>query len=387
VIIYFFNENKHLQQNIIHQKIRKIHIYYWQTKLQEGGSPYLCVKIIQMIIANPIYDVVFKLLMSNTRIAKFFIGTILGQTVTDLAFSSQEMAYNRDTTGASGISPAIFRLDFVATIKTNSGENLKVLIEIQKSWRYADIMRFRNYLGQQYGKSEIVSTPLGNREVPLPIVTIYLLGFELHIAAAALRIGKTYYDLQREQVVAEKDEFAELLTHECYIIQIPRLNGRFQEKLDRLLTVFEQKNIVDSNRFIKEYDYPVEDEEIDLMIKLLHNASSNPETRKNMEAEQEAYRVFYAAASQIEFEYSQKLVEKQQIINEKIQIIEEKDQIIAAKQKALADVQKANSQLLLDRKDLVVKLHSEGFSVDKIALFIGLPVTIVEQILNAEAQR
>lgn len=34
-----------------------------------------------MIIANPIYDVVFKNLMENDRVAKFFIGTLLGQTI------------------------------------------------------------------------------------------------------------------------------------------------------------------------------------------------------------------------------------------------------------------------------------------------------------------
>lgn len=30
-----------------------------------------------MVIANPIYDVVFKRMMENERVAKFFIGTLL----------------------------------------------------------------------------------------------------------------------------------------------------------------------------------------------------------------------------------------------------------------------------------------------------------------------
>jgi hypothetical protein len=34
-----------------------------------------------MIIANPIYDVVFKRLMENDKVAKFFIGTLLEQTI------------------------------------------------------------------------------------------------------------------------------------------------------------------------------------------------------------------------------------------------------------------------------------------------------------------
>jgi hypothetical protein len=34
-----------------------------------------------MVIANPIYDVVFKRMMENDKVAKFFIGTLLEQTV------------------------------------------------------------------------------------------------------------------------------------------------------------------------------------------------------------------------------------------------------------------------------------------------------------------
>ena len=34
-----------------------------------------------MIIANPIYDVVFKRLMENEKVAKFFIGTLFEQSI------------------------------------------------------------------------------------------------------------------------------------------------------------------------------------------------------------------------------------------------------------------------------------------------------------------
>jgi hypothetical protein len=34
-----------------------------------------------MVIANPIYDVVFKQLMENNKVAKFFIGTLLEQNI------------------------------------------------------------------------------------------------------------------------------------------------------------------------------------------------------------------------------------------------------------------------------------------------------------------
>lgn len=34
-----------------------------------------------MVIANPIYDIVFKRLMENDRVAKFFIGTLLEENI------------------------------------------------------------------------------------------------------------------------------------------------------------------------------------------------------------------------------------------------------------------------------------------------------------------
>ncbi len=94
-----------------------------------------------MVIANPIYDVVFKRLLEDERIAKFFIGTLLNQTIENV--KPQEFTYTDQLAGLS-----VFRLDFIATIKTQEGEFKKVLIEIQKAKNEIDLMRFRNYLAE-----------------------------------------------------------------------------------------------------------------------------------------------------------------------------------------------------------------------------------------------
>ncbi|PDS26643.1 hypothetical protein B0A77_01760, partial [Flavobacterium branchiophilum] len=46
-----------------------------------------------MIIANPIYDVVFKRMMENERVAKFFIGTLLDQTIESIEVKQQEFTF------------------------------------------------------------------------------------------------------------------------------------------------------------------------------------------------------------------------------------------------------------------------------------------------------
>jgi hypothetical protein len=97
-----------------------------------------------MIIANPIYDTVFKRMMENERVAKFFIGTLLEQQIEAVEVKPQEFTYTDQLAGL-----AVFRLDFIATIKTETGAFKKILIEIQKAKNQIDLMRFRNYLGEQ----------------------------------------------------------------------------------------------------------------------------------------------------------------------------------------------------------------------------------------------
>ena len=71
-----------------------------------------------MIIANPIYDVVFKYLMEDIEIAKGLISRIIHEEVEALEFNAQEPSFDRQYSVLS-----LFRMDFLAKIKTNSGES------------------------------------------------------------------------------------------------------------------------------------------------------------------------------------------------------------------------------------------------------------------------
>ena len=183
-----------------------------------------------MIIANPIYDVVFKFLMEDERIAKFFIGTLLEETIEEIAMRPQEITHRIPGDAGEGIT--VFRLDFVATVKTAKGEFKKVLVEIQKARNEVDLMRFRNYLGEQYKRQDEVH----GKMMTLPITTIYLLGFNLpEIDASVVRVNREYTDLLSHQVIAHKSEFIEQLSHDCHVVQLKRIKGKVQTKLERLL--------------------------------------------------------------------------------------------------------------------------------------------------------
>ena len=51
----------------------------------------------KVFIANPIYDTVFKHLMENNRIARFFVETILDQPVESITITPQEYTYFKTT--------------------------------------------------------------------------------------------------------------------------------------------------------------------------------------------------------------------------------------------------------------------------------------------------
>ncbi|MDR0792335.1 MAG: hypothetical protein LBE82_03430 [Chitinophagaceae bacterium] len=273
-----------------------------------------------MLIANPIYDTVFKRMMENERVAKFFIGTLLEQHIETVEVKPQEFTYTNELAGL-----AVFRLDFIATIKTKIGEYKKVLIEIQKARNEIDLMRFRNYLGEQYKKEDNVN----NEKQALPITTMYILGFTLpEIKSACIRVERNYKDLITQTIIEEKSDFVEKLTHDCYIVQVDRITNRYQTKLDKLLSVFEQRNFIDEKKIIKQFLHPTDNKEVKTITDILHHSGTNPEERKQIEDEQEAWRSVNAMFATKEKKFRKELDESKKALDESKKTIEEKDKTI-----------------------------------------------------------
>ena len=268
-----------------------------------------------MIIANPIYDVVFKKIMENERVAKFFIGTLLEQTIESVEVKPQEFTYIDELAGL-----AVFRLDFIATIKTETGEQKKVLIEIQKAKNQIDLMRFRNYLAEQYKKED----KIGAEKIILPITTIYILGFKLpEIETPCIKIERNYKDLINNKIIIQKSDFVEKLTHDSFIVQVDRITNSYSTKLEKLLSLFEQKHFIDDNKIIKEFNHELDTDDIKITADILHFSGTNPVERKKIETEQEAWRTVNAMFEDKEKEFNKKLDEKDKALDEKDKIINE----------------------------------------------------------------
>lgn len=126
------------------------------------------------IIANPIYDAVFKFLMEDKKVAKIFLSALLKKDIIDLEMRRHEYTSMEHT------RISLFRIDFSAKIRENDGAEHLVLIELQKTWLITETLCFRQYLGTQYlNKENIIEEKNEHgqrRTYGLPIISIYILG-------------------------------------------------------------------------------------------------------------------------------------------------------------------------------------------------------------------
>ena len=303
-----------------------------------------------MQIANPIYDVVFKYLMDDSKIAKLLLSTIIEEEITELSILPQENIANiskpSERREPGQIVFTVYKLDFSATIKTDTGYK-HVLIEIQKAKYASDLMRFRRYLGEQYQKTHSVKIDDQIQEKTLPILSIYFLGHKLdHITAPLIKVKRHYYDLTNKQEIKEKEEFIESLTHDSFIIQIPALRTKYKTEAEQILSVFDQKHIEGDHHLlnIQEENYS---EKYRPLIRRLQRAVAEPQVRKTMDIEDEILEELGSL--------ERKLAKKDEVIAEKDQALVEKDQALVEKNQALVE----KNQALVEKDQLIEQLRKK----------------------------
>ena len=277
-------------------------------------------------IANPIYDVVFKYLMEDNAVAKLVISSIIGEEIIELEPKPQERTREKVKIDTNESSITVYRLDFSAKIKVPNGHKL-VHIEMQKASLPTDIIRFRRYLGEQYiDPSNTISTPDGIKG--LQIYCLYFLGQDLGIYdAPVLEIYTNVKDAATAEIITKKSDFIESLHHKTWIIQISCLKERRRNELEQLLSVFDQSNRDKDWHIlnIKEEDFP---EKYRPVIRRLKSAASNPTVKRQMKAEDEFIR------------YLQDCIRV-----ERDKALEESKKTIAEKDKSLAEKDKENEKL------------------------------------------
>jgi len=305
-------------------------------------------------IANPIYDVVFKYLLDDEKVARLLLSALLGKEVLELQFRPTEV--HHEAVKPDGTQLLVLRMDFAATLRLEDGSSKLVLIEIQKARTAGDVQRFRRYLGSNYANPENVCVDADGKQQALPIVTIYFLGEGLEcVDVPVLKINRHYLDVATGDEVRITDPFVEALTHDCIVVQINRLKNRRRTELERLLEVFDQGRTARSDPHlldILEENFPEHYREI---LRRLMRAGAEQEVRDKMDVEDDILTAFQEQARESS-DLREVIVEQGQVIVEQGHVIVEQDQISVEKDQALVEKDQAlvEKDQVIEEKDRMI---------------------------------
>ena len=345
-------------------------------------------------IANPIYDTVFKYLMENERIAKTILSALLQKDVIDVKVRRNEYTNsNRD-------SLSIFRIDFGATILESDGSRRLVLIELQKTWLETETLRFRQYLGVHYANPENI-LPESREGYAIPMITVYLLGHRVgDIEEPVLYVRRHSYDYYGNLVTKGlPNPFVDSLTHDSIIVQIPRIHGIINNRLDKVLSVFDQTSIDGSSKQVLTIDESLYsgDEDMLLIVHRLLAAAADANMRHEMNVEDEYYSAIEKRDTDILLK-DRKIAEQKATIKEQVDTIKEqgdtiKEQVDTIKEqvdtiKEQVDTIKEQGDTIKEQKNLlrgtVQLLMSSGMSLDQIASHLGVDPAIIRDVASED---
>lgn len=309
-------------------------------------------------IANPIYDSVFKYLMEDERIAKTLLSALLKKEVVAV-----EMRRNEYTNGVRD-NISMFRIDFGAHVKEPDGTIRLVLIELQKTWLETETLRFRQYLGAQYSNPENVPSENNKDGYAIPMVAIYLLGHRVgDINVPVLYVKHKAYDYDGNVVTdGIPDPFVESLIHDSIIVQIPLLHGQVNNRLEKVLSVFDQSQKNGSDRHVLNVnDTPFDDDDdMQYLLRRLLMAAANAQLRQEMNVEDEYFKALEDRDTALMMKDKKLAEQAEQLEQNKAELEQNKGQL----------------------RTMALLLSNSGMSVEEIAKSVGMSQDQVKLLLN-----
>ena len=353
-----------------------------------------------MTVANPIYDVVFKYLMEDQRIARTILSALLKEDILEVDMRPHEYVNDKRD------SVSVLRIDFGARVRRPDGSIHLILIELQKTWLETETLRFRQYLGVQYDNPDNMTE---GGESALPMVAVYLLGHRVgDIDEPVLYVRHNSYDYDGQLVTKGlPNPFVDSLTHDSIIVQIPLLRGLLtgqadgrqsgKSRLDKVLSIFDQSNKEGKNRKVLNIDDSLYDGDADMehILQRLAMAAGDTKLRQEMNIEEEFISAIERRDTEIlhrDYELARQKVlideQKSQLDEQKTQLDEQKTQLDEQKtqldeQKTQLDEQKtqiANKDASL-RKSIQM-LRAANLTVETIASNLGMDLDEVKRLLE-----
>ena len=330
-------------------------------------------------IANPIYDSVFKYLMEDERIAKIILSALLKRDVVDVHVRRNEY------TNGTRDKVSMFRIDFGAQIRKDDGSLQLILIELQKTWLETETLRFRQYLGAHYANPENILQENNPEGYAIPMVTVYLLGHRVgDIEEPVLYVNHKAFSYQGEEVSKGlPNPFVDSLVHDSIIVQIPLLHGQINNRLDMVLSVFDQHLKAGANRQVLTLDEDryMGDNDMAYLIRRLLAAASDTKLRHDMNVEDEFFSAIENRDTAI-MARDKKIKEQDTLISEQSNTISEQSNTISEQSNTISEQSNTIAEQNEMLKKMVTSMLERGFGIDDIAIATGKSVDGVRKILE-----
>ncbi len=337
-----------------------------------------------MKIINPLYDKAFKYLMENEKFARKVLSVILDVDIKEVSLGQQETLFLDEKRQLT-----LFRLDFKAVIKDADGSTKTVLIELQKSKYPTDIQRFRNYLGANYMarkvKMPMVNDPPANYVTAYPIITIYILGYNLDdLPYMAVTVNRDIINSVNKEKIKVRSFFIEHLTHQSHIIQVRRLPDQRRTRLEKFLTLFNQAWCTEESYVIDLQDVPGEFSDI---AAYLQGPLMDDNFRRTLQAEEEVDTLFDIQEATFqkklkEAQRNEKLARKRELREKKLK--DEEKRLRLEEERLRIEEQRQKETERKEKELLALKyakhLKESGLSIDEIAKETGLDAAEIERL-------
>jgi len=292
-----------------------------------------------IIIPNPIYDVVFRYLMSDHESALIVLSTLINEKITKLQLEPLTFPEKKEKPNSVQLQDPktkddiqLFHLDFTATIELADGSEELIMIELQKASEPEDIFRFKRYISKNFQKKqEIEVTDLETQAIkkvnrPIRLIPIFILNFRIEneINDLLIKTNRFKTGLFKNEVLKKHNEFIDNLTYDLLVIQLPNLRNikeeeymhdEYKKRLYSLLKLFDQKERVTGNdhrlRLIRKF-FPGF---LDRVISRLQSADiDNPDLEEKMLVEDEYLKALIERDNKIAF-FKEKFEKADELLN------------------------------------------------------------------------
>ena len=252
-----------------------------------------------------------------------------------------------------------------------------MLIELQKTWLNTETLRFRQYLGAQYSNKNNIREA-DKKGFAYPMVAVYLLGHKVgNIKEPIVYVNHDVFDYNGNIVADGHEEpFVESLTHNSIIVQIPLLHGNVNNRLEKVLSVFDQTQVEgDTQQVLKiDEDKYADDNDMMYVLHKLTVAAANSEMRQDMNVEDEYYKAIEDRDTAI--------MQRDKILKEQKEQLSQQSEQLSQQSEQLSQQSEQLSQQSEQLRNMAKALFAKGMTEEQISAMTGIDIANVVKLLK-----